>query len=147
MKGTITTLVLFFSIWVAAQGPNLEKDYAAVESKVIEWRHDIHQNPELSNREFKTAEKIANHWACRDIGGDTQYVSSLDMKLSEETFKHILLPVYISSYVYNNKKYRFYVNGQTGVISGNRPYSFWKIFFTVLLVLAVIGTIAIIAQQ
>ena len=32
-----------------------------VESKVIEWRHDIHQNPELSNREFKTAEKVANH--------------------------------------------------------------------------------------
>jgi len=33
----------------------------AVESKVIEWRRDIHQNPELSNREFKTAEKIAKH--------------------------------------------------------------------------------------
>jgi len=32
-----------------------------VEAKVIEWRHDIHQNPELSNREFKTAEKIAKH--------------------------------------------------------------------------------------
>ena len=30
-------------------------------AKVIEWRHDIHQNPELSNREFKTAEKIAAH--------------------------------------------------------------------------------------
>jgi len=39
----------------------LEKDIAAIESKVIEWRHDIHQNPELSNREFKTAEKIAEH--------------------------------------------------------------------------------------
>ncbi|WP_420323026.1 amidohydrolase [Flagellimonas sp.] len=43
------------------QGPNLEKDYSAVENKVIEWRRDIHQNPELSNREFKTAEKIAKH--------------------------------------------------------------------------------------
>lgn len=32
-----------------------------VEAKVIDWRHDIHQNPELSNREFKTAEKIAAH--------------------------------------------------------------------------------------
>ncbi len=30
-------------------------------SKVIEWRHDIHENPELSNREFKTAEKVAAH--------------------------------------------------------------------------------------
>jgi len=44
-----------------AQGPKLDKDYTAVESKVIEWRRDIHQNPELSNREFKTAEKIAAH--------------------------------------------------------------------------------------
>ena len=44
-----------------AQGPKLEKDYAAIENKVIEWRRDIHQNPELGNREFKTAEKIAKH--------------------------------------------------------------------------------------
>ena len=33
----------------------------SVKDKVIEWRRDIHQNPELSNREFKTAEKIAKH--------------------------------------------------------------------------------------
>ena len=32
-----------------------------LESKVIEWRHDIHQNPELGNREFRTAEKVAVH--------------------------------------------------------------------------------------
>ncbi len=44
-----------------AQGPDLEIQYKAIEGKVIEWRRDIHQNPELSNREFKTAEKIANH--------------------------------------------------------------------------------------
>ncbi len=46
---------------VFAQGPNLEKDYTAIEGKVVEWRRDIHQNPELGNREFKTAEKIAKH--------------------------------------------------------------------------------------
>ena len=61
MKLKITLLLGTFSLLVMAQGPNLEKDYAAIEQKVIEWRHDIHQNPELSNREFKTAEKIANH--------------------------------------------------------------------------------------
>ena len=32
-----------------------------IETKMIEWRHDFHENPELSNREFKTAEKIATH--------------------------------------------------------------------------------------
>lgn len=40
---------------------NLEQEYEAIEAKVIEWRRDFHQNPELSNREFKTAEKIAAH--------------------------------------------------------------------------------------
>ena len=47
------------TVW--AQGPNLDKDYGAIEDKVIEWRRDIHQHPELGNREFRTAEKIAKH--------------------------------------------------------------------------------------
>ncbi|NVK11346.1 MAG: amidohydrolase, partial [Gammaproteobacteria bacterium] len=33
----------------------------AIESDVIEWRHDIHRNPELSNREFRTAQLVAEH--------------------------------------------------------------------------------------
>ncbi|WP_281543086.1 amidohydrolase [Maribacter aestuarii] len=58
----ITLLAIFlFGFSAYAQGPKLEKDYAAIENKVIEWRRDIHQNPELGNREFKTAEKIAKH--------------------------------------------------------------------------------------
>jgi len=32
-----------------------------IENKVVDWRHNIHQNPELSNREFQTAEKVARH--------------------------------------------------------------------------------------
>ncbi len=36
-------------------------DIETIEAKVIDWRHYFHQNPELSNREFKTAEKIATH--------------------------------------------------------------------------------------
>jgi DNA-directed RNA polymerase subunit RPC12/RpoP len=79
------------------------------------------------------AEQIARNWINRKIGGDTQRISSMNVQLSEETFKHILLPVYISSYMYNNKKYSFYVNGQTGTIYGKRPYSFWKIFFAILM--------------
>lgn len=53
--------LVLFGLTTYAQGPKLEKDYAAVEGKVIEWRREIHQNPELGNREFKTAEKIAKH--------------------------------------------------------------------------------------
>lgn len=39
----------------------LEKDINSIEENVIKWRHDFHQNPELSNREFETAKKIAKH--------------------------------------------------------------------------------------
>ena len=91
----------------------------------------------------KEAEQIADRWARRDIGGDTQQVSSINMKLTEETFKHILLPVYISAYSYKNKRYNFFVNGQSGVISGQRPYSFWKIFFLVVAILLAMATLYI----
>ncbi|TVZ14047.1 amidohydrolase [Maribacter sp. MAR_2009_72] len=53
--------LILFGYSAYAQGPNLDKDYKAIEDKVIEWRREIHQNPELGNREFKTAEKIAKH--------------------------------------------------------------------------------------
>lgn len=39
----------------------VDKLSEAIESQVIKWRHHIHQNPELSNREFKTAEMVAAH--------------------------------------------------------------------------------------
>lgn len=93
------------------------------------------------------AKQIATRWACRDIGGDTQRVSSIDMKLSEETFKHILVPVYVSAYKFKEKRYNFFVNGQTGAVSGQRPYSFWKIFLFVLFIIAVISIIIFFAQD
>lgn len=40
---------------------SLEQQIRDIEPKVIEWRRHFHQNPELSNREFKTSEKIAKH--------------------------------------------------------------------------------------
>lgn len=39
----------------------LDEAFAAIEPKVIEWRRDIHEHPELSNREFRTAAKVAEH--------------------------------------------------------------------------------------
>ena len=68
----------------------------------------------------------------RDIGGDEQRIDSVDTDYSDETFKHILLPVWMAAYKYNNKSYRFLVNGQTGEVQGERPWSVWKITFAAL---------------
>lgn len=94
----------------------------------------------------EVARDIAERWCRQDIGGDTQRVTSMDMQLSEETFKHILLPVYVSAYRYQGKEYNFFINGENGQISGTRPYSFWKIFFAVLLGLIAIGIFVYFAK-
>lgn len=98
------------------------------------------------HQSFQEAKSIAYSWIRRDIGGDTQRVDNANIKLSDETFKHILVPVYISAYRYNAKDYHFYVNGQTGAISGVRPYSFWKIFFLILFIVLIIVVITIFAK-
>ncbi len=51
---------LFLSEAALAQS-RIEQLAKAIEPKVIEWRRHFHENPELSNREFKTAERIAAH--------------------------------------------------------------------------------------
>ena len=49
----------------------LNSDLENLMPKVIEWRHDIHQNPELGNREFRTSKKIADHLISLDIEIET----------------------------------------------------------------------------
>ena len=74
----------------------------------------------------------------QDIGGDEQRVDDVNTSYSDETFKHILLPVWTAAYKYNGKSFRFLVNGQTGEVQGERPWSYWKIGFAVLAVVVVV---------
>lgn len=69
MKKLVIAIFLVASGAIYAQH-GLDKDISQIESKVIEWRRDFHQYPELSNREFKTAEKIAAH--LRSLGLEVQ---------------------------------------------------------------------------
>jgi len=88
------------------------------------------------------------HSAVRDrIGGDEQRVHSINTAYSGITYKHILLPLWLSSYRYGNKTYSFQVNGQSGAVAGARPYSFWKILFLVLSILAAIGVVVLLANM
>ncbi|MDD2386026.1 MAG: hypothetical protein PHP52_04525 [Bacteroidales bacterium] len=77
-----------------------------------------------------------------EIGGDHQRITSLGTTYSNIKFKHTLLPIWISAYRFNNKVYRFIVNGRTGKVQGERPWCWWKI---ALLILAIVGGIAAIS--
>ena len=74
-----------------------------------------------------------------DIGGDEQQVSRQDTSYSDVTFKHLLLPLWIASYRYKEKVFRFTVNPRTGKVSGERPYSIAKIALAILAVAAAVG--------
>ncbi len=74
-----------------------------------------------------------------DIGGDEQRIYSVNTSYNDITFKHVLLPIWISAYKFKNKVYRFLINGRTGEVQGERPWSIWKIIFFSLAIVAVIA--------
>ncbi|MFJ7933842.1 hypothetical protein [Sporosarcina sp. NPDC096371] len=75
------------------------------------------------------------------VPGDVVNIVSVSTDYTAITYKHMLLPIWISSFAFNNKIYRFLVNGQTGKVSGKSPVSAVKVSFAVLAVLAIIGII------
>ncbi|MBU2929976.1 amidohydrolase [Winogradskyella psychrotolerans] len=65
----LAILLTLISLFSNSQN-SIENDIIAIEDQMIAWRHHFHQNPELSNREFKTAEKIAEH--LKSLGLDVE---------------------------------------------------------------------------
>ncbi len=82
----------------------------------------------------------------QDIGGDEQRIDAVETTHSKETFKHILLPIWIAAYKFNGKSYRLLVNGQTGKVQGERPWSVWKMLLACLVVAAIIGALVWLDQ-
>ncbi len=82
-----------------------------------------------------------------DIGGDEQRVHNIDTIVRDITFKHVLLPVWMAAYKYRGKSYCFVVNGQSGKVQGERPWSAWKITFAVILGLILAGGIGYLIAQ
>lgn len=91
-------------------------------------------------------EKIIEDDVRRDIGGDEQRITQINTRFDDETFKHVLLPIWTAAYKYAGKSYRFVVNGQTGEVQGERPYSWWKIGFAVLTVAVLVAGVVFVSD-
>jgi hypothetical protein len=76
-----------------------------------------------------------------EVPGDTHTNLQVSIRWSRQTFKHILVPVWLLTYDYGRRSYQVAVNGYTGAIAGDRPYSVTKI---VLAVLAVVAFMAVV---
>ncbi|MCR5456024.1 MAG: hypothetical protein K6F33_13650 [Bacteroidales bacterium] len=99
---------------------------------------------------YKAAQEIMENEIdeaiAEDIGGDDQKIESKDTEERNIEYKHILAPLWISAFRYNGKSYRFMINGQTGEISGSRPYSTAKIAIFIASIVAIIALIIILLK-
>ena len=71
-KLSVFFLLLLSSFATADLKQELDEQLDPLMSKVIAWRHNLHQNPELSNREYKTSKKVATHLRSLGIKVETK---------------------------------------------------------------------------
>jgi hypothetical protein len=76
------------------------------------------------------------------LPGDTSKGLEWSTTFSEKSDDLLLLPFWIGTYTYQDKPYRFVLNGQTGRATGTRPKSLWKIAAAILAVLAILLAVA-----
>lgn len=110
---------------------------------------------EIYNLEVDKGYQVANQimdakirqMCSAQLGGDTQRNLRIRSQKFNQTFKHIILPAWICSYVFKGKTYRFTINGQTGKVHGEKPLSWKKIVFLVLLFALFIFAIYLLRQS
>jgi Zn finger protein HypA/HybF involved in hydrogenase expression len=95
------------------------------ETYTVELKNGYHEAQQRMEPEI-------HHTICNYIGGDQQRINHVSTTYHNPTFKHILLPVYLSAYRYKNTVYQFLVNARTGEVQGQRPYSAGKIALAIL---------------
>lgn len=87
----------------------------------------------------KQMEAMISNQVRSDIGGSQQRIHSQKTNYSNLKFKHVLLPVWLSAYRYKGKAFVFAVNGRTGQVFGQRPWSVAKILLLVLVIAVLLG--------
>lgn len=100
------------------------------------YKVNVHQGFKEAKKEMSLLirSKILSHYHY-DVVGYLNYQTSYD----NNTYKYVLLPIWIGAYEHNKKNYRFITNGETGKITGKYPISAVKVTFTVLFIILIIA--------
>jgi len=81
------------------------------------------------------------------VPGDTYRDLQVSANYSAQTYKHILVPIWVLAYTYGSQSYQIVVNGYTGSMAGKYPLSWIKITLAILAALAVILVILAVSQH
>ena len=92
-------------------------------------------------------EAVINQTIRRDIGGDEQRISRTSTNWDSLTFKHLLLPIWLLTVIYEGKPFQVFINGITGEVQGQRPWSKVKIAAAVIAGLVLLILIIVLWSQ
>ncbi len=81
-----------------------------------------------------------------EVPGDTQRNLQVQADFAEQTFKHILVPIWLLGYTYGSASYQVVINGYTGTIAGEHPLSWVKITLAVIAALIVSAIIFLLTS-
>ncbi len=116
---------------------------------ILGWECEVYQM-DIKNG-FIVAEKIMDNYIRREvikrIPGDTHRNLRISTQKDGLTFKHILLPMWLATYIYNDKSYQFLINGQTGKVDGEKPLSWIKVTLAILAGAAAIAAIVLLMEM
>jgi hypothetical protein len=87
---------------------------------------------EAAERARQAMHRTLQRLCAAEVPGDTQRNLQIAPAFSNETFKHVLLPVWLLAYRFRGRAYQVVVNGVTGAVAGRYPKSAWKIALIVL---------------
>ena len=104
------------------------------------WQADVY---DIAVHEgYNRAEVIMKNFIEEACAGlcriDTCKALEVQTSYTDQTYKHVLLPIWLCTYVYKKKTYHFLINGQTGKVHGKKPVSAGKVTMVVLLVIVII---------
>ena len=111
---------------------------------VERYQVDLGQASQVSKQQM---DATIYQLCAREVPGDTQRNLQVESTYQGRTFKHILVPVWLTTYTYGPKSFQVVVNGYTGKMAGEFPLSWVKITFAVLGVLLVILLIVMLKQR
>ena len=119
-------------------------DTAFLSGFVVErYQINLEQAAEASQQQMYG---VLQGLCAQQIPGDTYRNLQIQPQYSAQTFKHMLLPVWLLTYTYGPRTFNVVANGYTGEIAGNYPKSFWKIAFLVLFVVIVFLIVISLSQ-
>jgi Zn finger protein HypA/HybF involved in hydrogenase expression len=123
----------------------LDYDTGYLSGWVVEqYQIDLHH---ASHAAQQRMEDVMHDLCARSVPGDTYRGLQVHSHYSGQTFKHVLLPVWLLTYTYGTRSYQVAVNGYTGKIHGEHPISWVKVLLLTIAALLLIGTFIYFSEQ